>query len=227
MQMNTSLFFKPLVSPICWLCCDREAIKWDLCFSCFRSLREASGNSSSLFVYEPIVAKLIRKSRTQARHRASKIFWKVADKNGVLNIWRAQKFDRILWIPQGDPKKLTGLELFARAFADEQRVSAACGFRKVQNFYQHQKKRKDRMNGEIFFDYVGPPIKGQRILLLDDVSSTGTSLDQAKFLLKQEGASYVKKFSLVENVMNRFEGQRAKTKEEGHEMQPFLLHLFV
>jgi predicted amidophosphoribosyltransferase len=227
MHFVTGHYLKEIVSPLCWLCNERKSMAWDLCFSCFRDLRSAMAYNSSLFVYDPKVAKLIRKSRSVARIRSAKIFWKIAELNGALPYWRGQKFHRVLWIPQGKQQNITGLEIFARNFARERKISASCGFRKIQNTFQHQKKRKDRMDREIFFKYIGPPLKGERILLLDDVLSTGTSLDQAKYLLKREGASCVKTFALVENLMSGFEGQGGESKEKGHEMEPFLFHLFV
>ena len=67
-------------------------------------------------------------------------------------------------------------------------------------------------------------IRGKHVLVVDDVNTTGTTLDLCAFVLKKAGACRVTRFSLAYQVMKSFDGKADHSTEEGKKVEPFLLH---
>ena len=80
--------------------------------------------------------------------------------------------------------------LFAAKVQFEQVLS------KIDNSKQTNRSRHERMDAEINFSVISP-ISGRSILLVDDLYTTGTTLYQAAFVLKEAGAREVKALTLI------------------------------
>jgi hypoxanthine phosphoribosyltransferase len=86
------------------------------------------------------------------------------------------------------------------------------------------------MDGELFLQFsTGQEykVRDKKVLLFDDVSTTGTTLEQSAYLLRQAGAREVVDFRLAVKVMESFEGESQETAKEGQEVDPLLAHLLV
>lgn len=217
---------KKVWNPQCWICKKASSYRWDLCWSCLRTVYRLSTTKQGLFQFDPLLSKAMRESRIQWKSRAANLFWNVCERKGILKKWQDWNPQAIYWLPQGDRWELTALEIFSKRVGQHLGIPAELGFRKVGRLHQHQKNRLNRMDAELLFEPIVKSIP-QRVLLFDDVESTGTSLDQCKYLLKNLGAKRVYRFPLVVNVMEGFERKSCQTEQESEEMQPFLLQLFV
>ncbi len=95
---------------------------------------------------------------------------------------------------------MSGLALVAesvsRALQAEFRHPA---FRKIANRVQHGKARIPRMDTECFVELAIPEqaIKRKHVLVIDDVSTTGTTLDLCGYVLRKAGAARCSVFSLA------------------------------
>jgi predicted amidophosphoribosyltransferase len=216
---------KILWDPHCWLCEQSPSWEKDLCWSCLRAIHAATNSNEGLLTFQPATAKLVRKSRLAAPHRSANLFWRIAMGSGCIARWRRQNFSAIYWLPQG-AGEISGLEIFAQRVGEALGIGVFQEFRKISESPQHRKNRRDRLDSEILFEFTGarPP---ERVLLLDDVQTSGTSLLQGKYLLRKAGAKFVQPFPLVMNMMDSFEGKSSEPQEEGEEMNPFALQLFV
>jgi predicted amidophosphoribosyltransferase len=76
-------------------------------------------------------------------------------------------------------------------------------FQKLRRHRQHEQSAENRLDGELFLEWSksAPNIYGQRILLLDDVYTTGTSLLQAQYLLRKAGAFSSDYFTLTRKIL--------------------------
>ncbi len=160
------------------------------------------------------------------KKRTANLLWRVCQRKKLFQKWQKFSPQKIYWLPQGDPREVTALEYFARSVGRELGIPAELGFQKIGSGHQHTKNRIHRMDVDLLFEPFHQRVP-ERILLIDDVESTGTSLDQCKYLLKRLGAKRVQSFALVVNVMESFEGQSGQSEQKGEEMDPFLLQLFV
>lgn len=119
--------------------------------------------------------------------------------------------------------------LVGRALAKELKLPLVQPFTKVGRRSQHGRSVSERMNSVCFVQLKveGDFLKGKKLLLLDDVYTTGTTLDQCAYLLRKAGADEVTAFSLARQMVQGFERKKKEAREEGEEVHPLLLHLFV
>ncbi len=217
---------KVIWNPQCWICRTKPSYHWDLCWSCLNHLYRLSQTERGLFQYDPLLTKMIREGRVRWKKRTANLLWRVCQRKKLFQKWQKFSPQKIYWLPQGDPREVTALEYFARSVGRELGIPAELGFQKIGSGHQHTKNRIHRMDVDLLFEPFHQRVP-ERILLIDDVESTGTSLDQCKYLLKRLGAKRVQSFALVVNVMESFEGQSGQSEQKGEEMDPFLLQLFV
>jgi ribose-phosphate pyrophosphokinase len=69
------------------------------------------------------------------------------------------------------------------------------------------KKDRDRMSGEVKIDSINMKLNGRDVIIVDDIISTGRSIEKAVKILKDNGARYVYVSCihpiLVENALNK------------------------
>ena len=142
-----------------------------------------------------------------------------------LAAWEREGFSAVAIAPQNARKGESGLELLGLAVARRLRVPLRRPFAKVRGHTQHGRTLSGRMDGPCFVR-LRRRVEG-KTLLLDDVYTTGTTLDQCAYLLRRAGGGEVVAYSLARQVVQRLERKQGEAREEGEEMDPFLLHLFV
>lgn len=102
--------------------------------------------------------------------------------------------------PQNPRAARSGLALLAEGIAREVGALYVPGaFRKIGRRSQHGRTAADRMDTEMFLELARPAewIKGKQALVIDDVNTTGTTLDLCAVALRRAGASKVRRFSLA------------------------------
>ncbi|MGZ3712959.1 MAG: ComF family protein [Bdellovibrionota bacterium] len=85
------------------------------------------------------------------------------------------------------------------------------------------------MDTACFVSFAGKKaqVDGKKILVIDDVFTTGTTLDLAAYVLRKAGAKRVSIFALAHQVMPSFKRECEEAHEESGEVNPLLLHLRV
>jgi predicted amidophosphoribosyltransferase len=92
------------------------------------------------------------------------------------------------------------MEVFAKALAKELRIPLLPCLSKSKRT-QHDKNAYERMDAPCFVRFkAGINLNGKRLLLLDDVSTTGTTLEMSAYVLRKQGA-FVDTFSLAHKKM--------------------------
>lgn len=148
------------------------------------------------------------------------------ERRGYLQRWRG--VDRIVLAPQNRDSRDSGLFLLGLALGRSLKVPVSQPFRKWNRRSQHGRSLSDRMDSVCFVELgEGLRLEGETLLLLDDVDTTGTTLDQCAYLLRKAGAAEVVRFSLARQMMPGFERKNGQAQEKGEEVDPLLLHLFV
>lgn len=156
-------------------------------------------------------------------------FMALLARTGQLKNWKAKGFEAIVLAPQNPKAGERGLVLVGRSIAAELKVPLCQPFSKIGKRSQHARTLGDRMDASCFVQ-IRPDasfLRGKKVLLLDDVLTTGTTLDQCAYLLRKAGVAEVVSFSLAKQMMPSFEGKKREAGDESEEVHPLLLHLFV
>ena len=199
-------------APLC-LCCGRRSRNGNaICYPCLRIVVKSAILSSSggnyLFEYNPITAALLRGLRWSAQNSVTILFYRILIRQGWIARWRT--YDLLVVAPQNRPKeggaRLDGL---AHLIAKETPLFYMPNvLEKKSGMRQHGKNLSERMDQPCFLrisSSMGESIVGKKVLLIDDVYTSGTTLEMSAYLLRKQGASEVICFSLVYKMVNRFE----------------------
>lgn len=153
---------------------------------------------------------------------ASRLLLKILVREKYLVQWR--EFASLAICPT---KGNVGLEMFCQQLAAELSIPFYKPFLKKVGHFQHGRNAKDRMEGELFVEWAMRGECASPCLLFDDVKTTGTTLDQCAYLLRKRGLE-VKTFTFARmSLVKGFEGKSKDPQQESHEVDPFLLHLFM
>lgn len=232
-MQNYTLFFalqELLFFPSCQHCESPRRGGISFCFSCKKLLYTAriSPPDEALFWYEGAVATLLRGLRGEFPLCAASHIQYFLEQEGVYARWRSEKFTALVTAPQSRFSPHSGLGLLGRNIARALGIEYLPVLRKAEGHKQHLRSRGERMDDEVFIS-VTPyaELSGKKVLLIDDVFTTGTTLAMSAYVLRKAGAAEVVTYTLAMKMMNGFEGERHETKDEGDEVNPFLAHLFV
>ena len=176
--------------------------------------------------YEGAVAGLFACLRGSAPKLGAAWCLALLARSGHMESWRAARFTAVALAPQNPKAGERGLFLVGKAIAAELKVPLLQPFVKVGRRTQHGKTLAERMDAACFVK-LNRQVVGSKILLLDDVLTTGTTLDQCAYLLRKSGGVEVEVFSLAKQMMPSFERKKSQTSHESEEVNPLLLHLFV
>lgn len=213
----------------CWGCRRALPRDRDFCFSCRRSFLAAAPGGRGLLAFNEPVKGLVACLRGEAMFLGARWGFALAERRGSLEEWRREGVDLVTWAPRARPRRKDGLPLLAKRIAQALGAEARPLFRKNAIHSQHGRDRGGRMNAELFVELLagGGPLAGHRVLVIDDVDTTGTTLEIAAYRLRKAGAAHVSLFSVATQMMERFERECREPEQESEEMQPLLLHLFV
>jgi predicted amidophosphoribosyltransferase len=216
---------KLLFDPECWACGSPLGKQRDFCFRCRREMYRSLGEEGFLLRHEGAVTGLLACLRGAAPRTAAGWCFALLERRGHLARWRAEGFSAVLIAPQNRRKQESGLAILGEKVARALSLPLFQPFEKIGLRSQHGRSITGRMDTPCFVKLNGG-VRG-KVLLIDDVHTTGTTLDQCAYLLRKAGAEEVACFSLARQMMPGFEGKKGEAGEEGEEMDPLLLHLFV
>lgn len=222
---KTKLLQQLLFKPECWACGMPLRRERDFCDSCQKGLYRALEGEGHLLRYEGPVTGLLSCLRGSAPNMAADWCLGLLKRQGILDRWRAEAIESVVLAPQNPRRSQSGLEILGRRMAERLQVPCYRPFVKVGNRSQHGRSLNERMNSPCFIR-LSMEVKG-KTLLLDDVLTTGTTLDQCAYLLRRGGATDVVTFSLARQMMPSLERKKKEARKESEEMDPLLLHLFV
>lgn len=225
---------KLIFHPLCRLCGRSLEEGKSFCFRCGKSLlkNRAAPAESALFRYREQVPAWLALLRQDVHAEAAAVFLRFAKRYGWLASLAEFRPELLVTAPQhrgGNwSGQASGLESVARLFADELEIPLVQLLNKTGTRRQHDLDFQDRMDADLFLQCSeSERARGKRILLLDDVWTTGTTLEMGAYVLRQAGASEVKTAALARQVMPGLDRQSEQTEDEGDEVPVFLTHLFV
>ncbi len=213
----------------CWGCSRALLRHRDFCFACRRGLLADVEEGRGLLKFGDPAKGLVACLRGRAMFLGARWALALAVRKGKVEEWRRRNVDLVTWAPRAKPRREDGLPLLARAIAELLSAEAGPLFRKERRHSQHDQDRSGRMNVDAFVVWSGDQsaVRGRRVLVIDDVDTTGTTLEIAAYRLRKAGAAEVSLFSVATQMMERFEREGREPEEESEEVHPLLLHLFV
>lgn len=175
------------------------------------------------------VKPLLQALRGEASFLAARWCLRLIERQGALEAWREAGVSLVTVVPRARPKREDGLPLLAQKIAARLGAEFRETLKKEKSRSQHGLDKGARMDTAPFLELrkrekIG---KGAVVLLLDDVNTTGTTLELAAYRLREAGARRVIPFSVARHMMEGFERKREQPEDEGKEVEPLLLHLFV
>ncbi|MGZ3661077.1 MAG: ComF family protein [Bdellovibrionota bacterium] len=195
-------FIHLLFAPTC-LGCRRKLPpgKNAFCRGCVRFFLGAPSLKGALFEHSGPGKGFLRALRETAPERAAAWGLALLTRRGMLRAWRAQGVELVMHAPQSGRRGRSGLALLAESVARELgAIYVPHAFRKQGKRTQHGRTLADRMDTECFIELACPDlwVKGKQALVIDDVNTTGTTLDLCATILRTAGASRVQRFALAQ-----------------------------
>jgi competence protein ComFC len=148
----------------------------------------------SLYVYNDFMADAIARFKYRGDYAIAKIF-----SEKLKRIFQQVEYDMLVPIPLSEER------LYERGFNQAESLAKEAGaetfhlLNRIHSEKQSKKSRQERIRlPEVFhLSPSAPPIEGKRILLIDDVYTTGSTLRHAAFILLQAGAKSVQSVTLA------------------------------
>jgi competence protein ComFC len=177
--------------------------KDDICFDCIRweKAPEWQGlleKNISLFSYNDFLKETLAAFKFRGDYIIVSAF-----SDFIKEKLKGMEGEGILFVPI----PLSEERLFERGFNQAEAIIAEAGFSpthlltRIHTEKQSKKTRSDRIHLSQVFrmasDMEGEAIKGKRIILIDDIYTTGSTLRHAARVLKQAGAGEVFSFTLA------------------------------
>ncbi|WP_299743042.1 ComF family protein [uncultured Rossellomorea sp.] len=173
-----------------------DLIKGEQCLDCSRweSDAEWSGlllQNESLYQYNDFLKEYLARYKYRGDYALAKPFAHI-----LKNYIEKSEFDIVIPIP------LSNERLYERGFnqstalLEEAEVRPSCLLTRSHSEKQSKKTRKERLQQEQVFQLGEADVKGKRIILFDDIYTTGTTLRQAAKLLREAGAVEVSSLTL-------------------------------
>ncbi|WP_077214819.1 ComF family protein [Bacillus dakarensis] len=189
--------------PTCKIC-DRPLEKLDpqyvigaTCYDCVRWEEDPEWQSAllknhSIYVYNDFLKEVI----SQYKFRGDYIIAKAFSENIRKKI-KTIDYDILVPIPLSKERQ------YERGFNQSEGLIVEAGFQptnflqRIHSEKQSKKSRHDRIHVQQVFRCIGSDLSDKRILLIDDIYTTGSTLRHAAKLLKEEGAQSVSSLTLA------------------------------
>jgi predicted amidophosphoribosyltransferase len=182
---------------------------------------------AALFRYSEAVTELMALLRAPVHQKVAEALLRLAKDSEWLETLRGVEL--VILAPQNRKHAVSGLESFGRLLARELKAEFVFGvLQKKSTHSQHGLSFGERMNGSCFVSCKSEfRVKGSSILLLDDVWTTGTTLDMSAYILRKAGAKNVERRALARQMMPGLNRKREEPEQKSDEVPIFLTHLFV
>jgi predicted amidophosphoribosyltransferase len=170
------------------------------CRSCIRYFLGAPSLKGALFEHNGPSRGLLRALRGTAPQRAAGWALRLLDRQGKIEEWRADNIELVTHAPQNSKKGRSGLSYLTEEVSREINAAfAPRAFLKLKEHNQHGRSLENRMDTSCFVELAvpGPWVKGRHVLVLDDVNTTGTTLDLCAYVLQKAGASKVQCYAIA------------------------------
>ncbi|UII55625.1 ComF family protein [Cytobacillus spongiae] len=174
----------------------KEYQKGELCYDCFRWERDeewkgALIKNTSLYLYNDFLKELIARYKYRGDYILSKIFAKQL--SSLL-----KGYELLVPIPLSEER------LDERGFNQAEALIVQAGhtpaylLTRTHSEKQSKKSREDRIHLEqVFRVERGVDVEGKRVLLVDDIYTTGSTLRHAGKVLREAGASQIHSITLA------------------------------
>jgi predicted amidophosphoribosyltransferase len=174
------------------------------CRGCVRFFLGGHRSREALFEHRGPGRGFLNALRGDAPERAAGWAFELLKRHGKIELWRSYGVEVVVNAPQNQKKQRSGLSLLTEEVAHELGAAFVPGaFRKKGQRSQHGLSAAERMDTESFIELARPSLwfRGKQTLVLDDVHTTGTTLDLCAAVLKQAGASKVRRFALAHQTL--------------------------
>jgi predicted amidophosphoribosyltransferase len=222
---------KLLFSPLCRGCRNALEAGEILCFSCRRGIFHALGeNSDYLLKYEGPVPALFHGLRREAPYFTAALILALLRRSNQFQLWQELGIEVVVAAPQRAQDGISGLVLVAEGLAVELGAEYAPELlEKEAGRTQHGLDFSSRVDTHCFVKIKkgAEMVRGKAVLLIDDVLTTGTTLELSAYVLRRAGAKSVNAFALAHQVLPGFVGKSEQAHEESGEVSPLRLHLSV
>ncbi|WP_312473451.1 ComF family protein [Neobacillus sp.] len=188
----------------CRICCrpfrliDEKYRKGDLCHDCFRWEEDVEWQgylekNTALFLYNDFLKEVIAKFKFRGDYVLAKVFAQFFTKT------LDQLAPAILV-----PIPLSEVRLYERGFNQAVALLVESGFApseiltRIHSEKQSKKSRLERIHlPQVFKVDTKITLEGERIVLIDDIYTTGSTLRHAAKLLKQAGAASIQSLTIA------------------------------
>lgn len=196
--------FSPITGEICEICgrpfafLEGEYRVGNLCFDCKRWEEDEHWNGSldqnrSLYRYTDFAKDVVSKFKFRGDYVLAEIF-----AQNLRQVLQAFQYDYIVPIPLSEER------LHERGFNQAEALITTAGFKsshllsRVHAEKQSKKSRSERIHlQQVFKLETELNLNSKRILLIDDIYTTGSTLRHGAKLLKENGAARVYSFTLA------------------------------
>jgi competence protein ComFC len=174
-----------------------ELIRGEVCLDCYRWEEDPRWkgileNNTSLFKYNVFLKEYLARYKYRGDHILAKAFG-----TQIANCLKDMQYDHITTIPLSHERH------YERGFNQSTALLEAGGIKpssilsRIHSEKQSKKLRHQRLQQKQVFTLAEKDLKGQTILLFDDIYTTGTTLRQAAKLIKEAGAQQVSSLTLA------------------------------
>ncbi len=146
--------------------------------------------ATALFSYEGTIRLLVASLKFHNRRSSLRWFVPLLAAGAA----PAGQYDVVTWVPGSKAgRRQRGFDVartLAAGVAAHHAMACRATLTRRDDRRQVQRSRLERLGGPVL-DFPGPPLPGARVLLIDDVVTTGSTLVRAAAALRQGGAASV------------------------------------
>ncbi|MDQ0156932.1 ComF family protein [Robertmurraya andreesenii] len=188
----------------CQICCrpleklDPQYIHGDLCYDCLRWEEDPEWKgflrkNDSLYLYNDFLKELISQYKFRGDYILAKAFSRKINEK-----LRRIEYDYIVPIPLSTKRQFERGFNQSEALIREAGLSPAYLLQRTHSEKQSKKSRSERIHiPQVFELKAESGIKDKKILLIDDIYTTGSTLRHAAKIMMQAGAKSVMSFTLA------------------------------
>ncbi|UAC47851.1 ComF family protein [Bacillus aquiflavi] len=169
----------------------------DLCYDCVRWETDAKWSglierNHSLFVYNDFLKEVLMRFKFRGDYIISKVFCQK-----IIETLNDISYDILVPIPLSEERLYERGFNQAEALIQEAGLKSVNALTRIHTEKKSKKSRMERIHLEQVFRVTEPQIKEKRIVLVDDIYTTGSTLRHAAKMLKEAGAKSVSSLTVA------------------------------